>query len=190
MRLYSHLSRIIYKRTLLQKMNYNHHRGWQSLTLMKNTVTLTHNRHIEHAFLVKTKERSKPKRPILTKKFSLDLLHQILGHFFTRSLLSGYTVNVWKDIKFKVYADPFCTSCQISTIKKILDKIHTLNPKTSFKWVFMVIISATSPKSFKKYTTFATLTLNYGWLYQTTKTLCNGKHNHQGTHGQATFVSI
>ena len=59
------------------------------------------------------------------KKVALELLRQRLGHKSTISLLSGDTDNVWEDIELRIYPDPFCTSCQISSMKKMLGlKIH------------------------------------------------------------------
>ena len=40
-------------------------------------------------------------------KIALELLHQILGHRFTRSLLSGDTANVWKDVELRIDPYPF-----------------------------------------------------------------------------------
>ena len=80
------------------------------------------------------------------KKIALELLHQILGHRSTRSLLAGDTANVWDDVELRIYPDPFCTSCQIySTNKKARSKIP-LKPKAPFKWVFMDIFPSTAPK--------------------------------------------
>ena len=50
------------------------------------------------------------------KKVAPELLHQRLGHISTRSLLHGYTDNVWEDIYLRIYPYPFCTSCQISSM--------------------------------------------------------------------------
>ena len=52
---------------------------------------------------------SKKKKLSAGKKISLELLHQILGHRFTRSLLAGDTANVWEDVELKIDPDPFCT---------------------------------------------------------------------------------
>ena len=68
-------------------------------------------------------------------KIALDLLHQRLGHRSTRSLLAGDTENVWEYVDLRIDPDPFCTSCQISSIyKKARSKIP-LKPKASFKWI-------------------------------------------------------
>ena len=40
-------------------------------------------------------------------KIALELLHERLGHRYTRSLLYGYTANFWKDVELRIYPDPF-----------------------------------------------------------------------------------
>ena len=54
------------------------------------------------------------------KKIALELLHQILGHRSTRSLLAGDTANMCEYVELRIDPDPFCTSCQISSMKKRL----------------------------------------------------------------------
>ena len=83
-----------------------------------------------------SKENKLPAR----KKIALELLHQRLGHRSTRSLLAGDTANVWEDVELRIYLDPFCTSCQISSMNKKARSKIPLNPKAPFKWVFMDII--------------------------------------------------
>ena len=65
-------------------------------------------------------EKSKKNKFPARKKITLELLHQILGHRSTRSLLAGYTDNVWENVELRIdpdpvelriYPDPFCTSC-------------------------------------------------------------------------------
>ena len=68
-------------------------------------------------------------------------MHQRLGHRFTISLLAGNTANVWEDIKLKIYPDPFCTSCQISSMNKKARSNNPINPKAPFKWVLWIIPS-------------------------------------------------
>ena len=51
-------------------------------------------------------------------KIALKLLHQRLGHRPTRSLLAGDTTNVWEDVEIRIDPDPFCTSCQISSMNQ------------------------------------------------------------------------
>ena len=69
------------------------------------------------------------------KKIALELLHQRLGHRSTRSLLSGDTTNVWEDVELRIDPDPFCISCQISSMKKKARSKNPLKPKAPFKWV-------------------------------------------------------
>ena len=61
---------------------------------------------------------SKTKKLPSRKKIALELLHQRLGHRYTIPLSSGDTANVWEYIEPRIDPDPFCTSCQISSIKK------------------------------------------------------------------------
>ena len=84
----------------------------------KNTVTLPHSSQRKHAFLGEIKEMSKTKKLPSRKKVTLELLHQILGHRYTRSLMAGDTYNVWEDIELKIDPHPFCTSYQISSMNK------------------------------------------------------------------------
>ena len=56
----------------------------------------------------------KSKKNPARKKIVLELLHQRLGHIYTRSLLAGDTANVWEDVEPRIDPDPFCTPCQIS----------------------------------------------------------------------------
>ena len=55
------------------------------------------------------KEMSKINKLPARKKMALELLHQILDHRSTRSLLDGDADNVWEDIELIIYPDPFCT---------------------------------------------------------------------------------
>ena len=94
------------------------------------------------------------------KKISLEFLHQRLGHRSTRSLLAGDTANFWEDAELRIYPDPFCTSCQISSMnKKAMSKIP-LKPKAPFKWVFMDIIPSSAPKRLTSDTTFSNYLLS------------------------------
>ena len=113
-------------------------------------MKLLHSAQRKHAFLVKAKGKSKSQKQILKRKVSLELLHQILGHRSTRSLLAVDNANFWKDIDLRVDPDPFYTSYQISKLNKKARSKTTLNPKTPFKWVFMVITPDTSSKSLTK----------------------------------------
>ena len=76
-------------------------------------MTLLHSAVRKHTFMVKSMDSSKKnaKRNPKRKKTSLELMHHRLGHRSTRSLMAGYTANVWEDAELKIDADPFCTSC-------------------------------------------------------------------------------
>ena len=64
------------------------------------------------------------------------------------------TANVWEDAELQINADPFCTSCKISSINKKARSKVPLKPKSPFTWVFMDVIPATSPKSLTNDTNF------------------------------------
>ena len=102
----------------------------------------------------------KSKKNPARKKIALEFLHKILGHRSTISLLAGDTANVWEDVELRIYPDPFCTSCKISSMNKKARSRIPLNPKAPFKWVFMDIIPSTAPKSLTNDTTFSFF-LNY-----------------------------
>ena len=116
-------------------------------------MTLPHGALRKHSFSGKIKDVSK-KNPA-RNKIALELLHQILGHRSTRSLLAGDTANVWEDVELRIDPDPFCTSCQISSMNKKAGSKIPLKPKAPFKWVFMDIIPSTAPKSLTNDTTFS-----------------------------------
>ena len=65
------------------------------------------------------------------------------------------TDNVWEDIYPIIYPDPFCTSCQISSMNKKARYKNPLKKKAPFKWVFMDIISSMEPNSLTSDTTFS-----------------------------------
>ena len=88
------------------------------------------------------------------KVIALYILHQRLGHRFTRSLLAGDTDNVWEYIELRIYPDPFGTSCQIYSMNKNVGSKNLLKPKSPFKWVFMDIIPSTATKMLTSDTTF------------------------------------
>ena len=71
-------------------------------------------------------------------KIALELLHQILGHRSARSLISGDTENVCEYIELRIDPDPFCTSCQISSMNKKARYKIPLKPKSPFKWVLSI----------------------------------------------------
>ena len=118
-----------------------------------NAVTLPLTAHRKHAFTGTNQDASK-KNPA-RNKIALELLHQRLVHISTRSLLSGDTDNVWEDIELRIDPDPFCTSCQMSSMNKKARSKIPLKPKAPFKWVFMDIIPSIAPKSLTSDTTFS-----------------------------------
>ena len=54
--------------------------------------------------------------------------------------MAGDTANVWKDIELRIYTDPFCTSCQISSMNKKDISKYPLKPKAPFKWVLWILL--------------------------------------------------
>ena len=106
-------------------MNAGHtclfHKGFCTLYFganKRNAVILPYSAQRKHAFTGKIMEKSKKNKFPAIKKIALELLHQRLGHRSTRSLIAGDTANVWEDVELRIYPDPFCTSCQISSMKK------------------------------------------------------------------------
>ena len=65
-------------------------------TKENNAVTLPHSAKRKRAFLGEIKEISKIKKLPARNKIALELLHQILGHISTISLLDGDTANIWR----------------------------------------------------------------------------------------------
>ena len=116
----------------------------------ENTVTLKHSAKRKHEFLVKIKEMSKTKKLPSRKKIDLELLHQRLGHRYTRSLLAGDNANFWEDIEPRIDSETFCTSRLISFLNKNNRSKNPLKPKSPFKWVFMDTIPSTALKQFDK----------------------------------------
>ena len=55
------------------------------------------------------KQMPKSEKIAPRRKIALGLLHHILGHRSTISLMSGGTSNVWKSIELMRYQDPFFT---------------------------------------------------------------------------------
>ena len=103
-----------------------------------NAVTLPHSAQRKNALTGKNQDVSKKNKYPARKKIALELLHQRLGHRSTRSLLDGDTANVWEDVEFRIYPDPFCTLCQISSMnKKVMSEIP-LKPKAPFKCVLRI----------------------------------------------------
>ena len=120
-----------------------------------NAVTLPNSAQRKHTFLGEIKEMTKKKKLPARKRIALELLHQRLGHKSTGSLLAGYTSNVWEDIELIIYSDPFCTSCQISSMNKKVGSKIPLKPKAPFEWFFMNIIPSTASKSLTCDATFS-----------------------------------
>ena len=69
--------------------------------------------------------------------------------------MSGYTLNVWKDIEIRIYPDPFCTSCMISSMDKNYRSKNPFNPKATLKCFFMNIIPEKLPKRLTSATNFS-----------------------------------
>ena len=97
---------------------------------------------------------SKNKKIPPKNKIGLELMHQRLVHRSTISLLAGDTDNVWGGIELKLDPDPFCTSCQISSMNKQARYKNSLKPKSPFKWVFMAVIPSTATMFFTSDTNF------------------------------------
>ena len=68
----------------------------------KNAVNSPHSAQRKHVFLGKIKQMSKSKKIAPRQKVALELLHHILGHTYTISLMSGYNANVWKYIELRI----------------------------------------------------------------------------------------
>ena len=83
------------------------------------------------------------------------MIHQRLGHRSTRSLLAWDNSNVWEDVEPGINPNPFCASCQISSMNKKARSKIPLKPKAPYKWVFMYIVPSTAPKSLTSDTTFS-----------------------------------
>ena len=94
--------------------------------------------HKGNTFLQEKSRIWQRKKKPARKKIALELLHQILGHRSNRSLLAGDTENVWEDVEFTIYPDPFSTSCQISSMNNKARSKIPLKPKTPFKWVLWI----------------------------------------------------
>ena len=82
-------------------------------------------------------------------------MHQRLGHRYTISLLAGDTANFWEDIELRIYPEPFCTSCQISSMNEKARYEIPFKTKAPFKWVFVDIIPSTASKSLTSDTNFS-----------------------------------
>ena len=121
----------------------------------KNAVTLPHSAQRKHAFWEEIKEITKTKKLSSRREIALELLHHRLGHRSTRSLLDVDSDYVWEDIELRIYPDPFCTLCKISSMNKKARSKNIINPKATFNCIFVDIIPSTSPKSLTSDTTFS-----------------------------------
>ena len=68
--------------------------------------------------------------------------------------MAGDNAIFWEDIEPRIDIEPFCTSCKISSTKKKSRSKNTLKLKSTFKCVFMYIISATATKILNNETSF------------------------------------
>ena len=100
----------------------------------KNEVTLPHSAQRKHVFLDKINQIYKSKKLAPRNKVALELLHHRLEHRYTISLMAGNTENIWKDIEPRIDPDPFCTSCQSSSMNKNGRSKNPLELLAPFKW--------------------------------------------------------
>ena len=117
------------------------HKGFCTVYFVEdkiNAVTSPHSAQRKHAFAGKIKNMSKGNKFPAGKKIALELLHQRLGHRYTISLLAGDNANVWEDVELRINPDPFCISCQISSMNKKARSKIPLKPKAPFKWVLWI----------------------------------------------------
>ena len=88
------------------------HKGFSTVYLGAKdikVVTLPHSAQSKHTFLGEIKEMSKTKKLPSRKKIALEFVHQRLGDRSTKSLMAGYTANLWEYIDLRIDTDPFCT---------------------------------------------------------------------------------
>ena len=119
----------------------------------KNAVTLPHSPQQKHAFLGKIQQMSKSQKLAPRKKITLELLHQRLGQRSTISLMDGDTEMFWKDVELGIDSDSFCTSCQISSMKKRLG-LKSIKSNGTFQVGFYGYYSSSSTKFLTSDTTF------------------------------------
>ena len=125
------------------------HKGFCTVYFVEqknNAVTFPHSAQRKHAFLGKIEEMSTKNKVSTRKKITLDLLPQRLGHRYTRSLLAGYTANIWEDIELRIDPDPFCMSCQIYSMNEKAGSKISLKTKAPFKWVLWIYFRQQHPK--------------------------------------------
>ena len=84
-------------------------------------------------------------------------------------MLAGDNAKDWEDVEQRIDPHPFCTSCQISSMKKKARSKIPLKPKAPFKWVFMDIVPSTVPKILTSDTTFSNYILILHAYYKITK---------------------
>ena len=73
----------------------------------KNAVNLPHSAHTKHGIWGGKKQIYKSKKIAHRKKFALELLHHILEHISTRSLMAVNNANIWQGIELCIDPDPF-----------------------------------------------------------------------------------
>ena len=54
--------------------------------------------------------------------------------------MAGNTEKIWMVIELRIDPDPFCTSCQISSMNKKATTKNPLNTKSLFKWVLWLLL--------------------------------------------------
>ena len=121
----------------------------------KNAVTLPDSAQSKNEFLGEIKKMSKTKKLQSRNKIDLYLLHHRLSHRSTISLLAGYNATIWEDIDLGIYPDPFCTSCQISSMNKRDRSKNPLKAKSPSRGGFTDIIPSTEPKILTSDTIFS-----------------------------------
>ena len=108
--------------------------------------------HIVHSgymhFRGEIKKIPKSKKVAPRKKVALGLFYHRLGHRYTRLLMALDTKIFWQDIELRIYPNPFCTSCQISSMNKKARSKNPLKPKSPFKWIFYGYYSRNRTKTF------------------------------------------
>ena len=70
-------------------------------------------------------------------------------------MLAGDTANAWEYIELRIYPNPFCTSCKISSMNKEAKSKNPLKPKSPFKMFLMYITPSTAPKFLTSDTMFS-----------------------------------
>ena len=121
----------------------------------KNVVTLPDGAQRKYAFLGEINDMSMKNKFPARNKIASELLHQRLGHIYTKSLLARDTANVWEYVELRIDPYPFRTSCQKISINKNDRSKNPLKPKAPFKWVFMDIVPSTAPRSLTSDTKFS-----------------------------------